>query len=101
MSSPTAPAAAPSAADDRAEPKMKKATVTGHLDERPRSPSGVMLASIDSPHGDHADLIAATAAIPMPTTTAAAAVVIRVVPRPRAGGRPGRGSGGPARCPPR
>ena len=80
---------------------MKKATVTGHLDERPRSPSGVMLASIDSPHGDHADLIAATAAIPMPTTTAAAAVVIRVVPRPRAGGRPGRGSGGPARCPPR
>jgi hypothetical protein len=36
---------------------------------RPRSPSGVMLASIDSPHGDQAERIAPATAATQPSTT--------------------------------
>src|SRR5439155_24495146 len=51
----TDPTTAPEAAD--ATPHA--VTVIPHLELRLRSPSGVMLASIDSPHGDHAERMAA------------------------------------------
>src|SRR5438270_126092 len=72
---PSSPASAPTAAAATTEPAAKNATVTPHLDPRARSPSGVMLASIDSPHGDHAERSPATtpAAQPIATGTAAGA----------------------------
>src|SRR5947209_7975845 len=54
-----------------------------HLDLRPRSPSGVMLPSIDSPQGDQVERIAPTTARPSPTPrTAASAPPIGSVRQP-------------------
>ena len=50
-------------------PSRNAVTVTAHLDCRPRSPSGVMLASIDSPQGDHADATAPMIALAQPRTS--------------------------------
>jgi hypothetical protein len=59
------------------DPMTKAVTVVPHLELRLRSPSGVMLASIDSPQGDHADRMAAARANPNATTmTVASAVII-------------------------
>jgi len=41
-------------------------TVTDHLEARARSPSGLMLDSIDSPQGDHVERTAATSAMGSP-----------------------------------
>ena len=62
-------------------------TVTDQWEWRPRSPSGVMLVSIDSPHGDHAALIAPTIAVAHPSRTSAVTG--------RLAARPGTGSGRP------
>src|SRR5437667_162271 len=74
-----APTAAPPAADPErnvatkvrytADPVTNAATVAVHRCRRPRSPSGVMLPSIDSPQGDQVDRMAARPATARPNPT--------------------------------
>ena len=59
---PSAPGAAPISAPPSVAPSANAVTVTAHVEPRPRSPSGVMLASIDSPQGDQAARTAASTA---------------------------------------
>ena len=74
----------------RWQPSRNAVTVTDQFDRRPRSPSGVMLASIDSPQGDHAEATAAVIAAAQPRSSTA---ISRVLPE--------TGSDGRGRCPPR
>src|SRR5439155_2880843 len=59
---PAAPSSPPAAAPAAVAPTANHAAVTPHLDRLARSPSGLMLPSIDSPQGDHAERTPATAA---------------------------------------
>src|SRR5207245_1569416 len=99
---PRRPRAAPRAAPPVVLPARKAPMVIPHLDRRPRSPSGVMLPSIDWPQGDHVDLRAATTARPTPMATTVRSVapmpVLRAVVRgssPVEAGVPGMD---PGRC---
>src|ERR1019366_8604951 len=67
-SEPTAATAAPAAAPAVTAPIAKAVAVTLHENPRLRSPSGVMLASIDWPQGDHAARTAPRTASRQPTT---------------------------------
>ena len=77
---PIAPRLAPSAPPPNTAPRTKATAVTTYLCPRPHSPSGVMLVSIDSPHGDHADFRAAVDATVIPTTRNATVVEIPATP---------------------
>jgi len=48
---------------------MYATTVVAHFEFRLRSPSGVMLASIETPQGDHEDRSPATIALAMARAT--------------------------------
>src|SRR3954451_12728035 len=86
---PTNPASAPVVIPPSTEPTTKNdAAITNRL-FRPRSPSGVMLESIDSSHGDHVALIAPTTAATTPVHTTTSVM----------SPSPDTGSGRPARCP--
>ena len=65
------PASTPTAAPPAVEPSTYHAVVRPHRRRRPRSPSGVMLVSIDSPQGDHVERTAATAATASPASRTA------------------------------
>src|SRR5438067_12136023 len=71
MSTPRPPAASPVTAPPSVEPMKKNHAATANRLFRPRSPSGVMLESIDSPHGDHVARMApmTAAAPPVQNTT--------------------------------
>src|SRR5205814_3648757 len=77
------------------EPRTYAITVTHQRDPRPRSPSGVMLPSIDVPHGDHVDRRPAATASATPTATSVCTVaepmpgLISVRPAPRPAAHPG------------
>src|SRR5690348_2261014 len=88
---PTAPSAAPKAIPPATDPAEYQAAVTPHRLFLARSPSGLMLASIDSPQGDQVDRIAATTASGTPRTTATALLV--TARRPRRRRRVARGRG--------
>src|SRR5580658_5689889 len=67
---PTSPSNAPTAAPPARLPTMCAVTVRTHRLPLVRSPSGWMLESIDTPHGDQAErTAAATATRQAPTTT--------------------------------
>src|SRR5439155_25136085 len=70
---PSAPSPDPAAIPPSVEPLTKAATVTPHRRPRARSPSGVMLPSIDAPQGDHVERIAPTSARATPARTAGSA----------------------------
>src|SRR3954471_6796220 len=77
---PRAPSAAPIAAPPTVDATTYAVTVLRQDAPRPRSPSGVMLASIDSPQGDQVARMPAAAATARPTTrskTSRAKVVVR------------------------
>src|SRR4051794_35805534 len=65
---PRAPSNAPIAAPPAVDATTYAVTVRRQDAPRPRSPSGVMLASIDSPQGDQVARIPAAAATARPTT---------------------------------
>src|SRR5205823_10431212 len=88
----------PTAAPVSVDPARKNPAVELHRDPRARSPSGVMLASIDSPHGDHAEYTPANSAHMDPARASATGVVTS--PPRRSAGRPGTGWDAPARCRP-
>src|SRR3954447_23253452 len=87
---PSPPAMAPSAMPPATAPATNHDAVTANRLCRPRSPNGVMLESIDSPHGDHVARTAPTTADATPIHTTAAVTALA----------PGTGSGRPARCRP-
>src|SRR5947208_16567065 len=68
---PIEPPVHPAAAPATVVPPRYQLTVVRQCPPRDRSPSGVMLPSIDSPQGDHADRMPATTASPTPTPTIA------------------------------
>src|SRR4051812_5241458 len=65
---PRAPSTVPIAAPPAVDATTYAVTVRRQDAPRPRSPSGVMLASIDSPQGDQVARIPAAAATARPTT---------------------------------
>src|SRR5437588_5916650 len=71
------PKAAPASAPPPAEARTWAAAVSHHRFRRTRSPSGWMLASIDSPHGDQAERTPAISA----TATATPGIKCRSVAR--------------------
>ncbi len=68
-------ARAPMVTPPRTEPATKNIAATPNRLFRPRSPSGVMLESIDSPHGDQVDRTAPTTADATPAHTTTAVTV--------------------------
>src|SRR6476661_2000579 len=76
MVTPSAPAIPPVTAPPAIDPAKYHVTVRVQRLPRARSPNGLMLASIDSPHGDHDERIAATIA----TTTPHVAICAPVMP---------------------
>src|SRR3954447_6535179 len=77
---PSAPSTAPIAAPPVVDATTYAVTVRRQDAPRPRSPSGVMLASIDSPQGDQVARTPAAAATASPTTSSRrsrAKVVVR------------------------
>src|SRR6516162_1186775 len=98
---PIAPAAAPMSAPPKVDATRYQPIVRPNRVLRARSPSGLMLASIDSPHGDQDERSPATAATTTPATVTPTDVTATPRPsRPLVVARPGRGSGRRARCPP-
>src|SRR5438067_8002026 len=71
---PTAPSSVPAAPPAAVAASPKAVTVIPHLRPRLRSPSGVMLPSIDSPQGDHSERSPATTASGTATASSAGAV---------------------------
>src|SRR6185312_14116244 len=71
---PAAPRRAPATAPAPVAATAKAVTVIPHRLPRLRSPSGVMLPSIDSPQGDHSERRPATTASGTATTSSAGAV---------------------------
>src|SRR5690349_606200 len=82
---PAAPRAAPRAAPAAPAASANAVTVIPHRLPRLRSPSGVMLPSIDSPQGDHSERSPATIASGTATVSSAGAVTIALAVRPEAG----------------
>src|SRR2546428_8153920 len=66
VAEPTHPSTQPTPAPAAVDPARSQATVVAQFAPRDRSPSGVMLPSIDSPQGDQADRTPATRASPNP-----------------------------------
>src|SRR5437660_1030670 len=67
---PARPSSTPAAAPPVIDAARYAVTVTPHRLSRARSPSGWMLASIDSPHGDQLERSPATVATTRPAATA-------------------------------
>src|SRR5437588_10359942 len=73
---PNAPRTAPAARPPATEPTRYAPAVTPHRLPRARSPSGLMLESIDSPQGDQVERTPAMRASPNPTTLIRAVAVM-------------------------
>src|SRR5271165_3207361 len=86
IAAPSPPASPPTVRPPATEPAKYQATVRPHRVLRARSPSGLMLASIDSPQGDQEERSAATTATASPARVTSRGVTVgRVQPRGSAG----------------
>src|SRR3954452_12308444 len=98
---PAHPRAAPTMAPAAVEPPTYQPAVTNQWFPRPRSPSGWMLESIDSPQGDQVERTAATSATAIPNQVVAVTTDRRWWSRAdAAAGHPAgsRPLAGPGRC---